>query len=122
MGGAAHLDFGRDLEERALKLLLLDPSRRLLAKNYRSKQGEIDLILEEQRATAIELVFVEVRARHERGLVGALESVGPKKRLKIQRTAHCFMTQYRGAAQSVRFDLIAFENDTWIHLQNAWTS
>jgi hypothetical protein len=31
-----------------------------------------------------------------------------------------FLIRYRGQAKSVRFDLLAWEADRWIHWKNLW--
>ena len=94
----------------------------LLAKNYRKKLGEVDLIFEERHHGTGEqdytvLVFLEVRAR--RG-GHALESVNWTKRQRIERTAQIFLNEYQGKAQCVRFDLLTYEKGEWRHYANAW--
>lgn len=76
-------------------------------KNYRSKQGEIDLIMMQND----EIVFVEVRLRSHRQFASALESVTPDKQKKIIQTAHCYLQQHQLTEKAnCRFDVIAFSD------------
>ena len=102
---------GRLAEERACQWFLAQGAgRSLLARNYRCKQGEIDLIFfEEPRA---ELVFIEVRFRSKRAWSAALESVTWQKRQRIRRAAEVFLAK-EGAryphARGMRLDVIALD-------------
>lgn len=75
---------------------------RLLERNYRCRNGEIDLIMDDSGT----LVFVEVRFRSLSSFGGALESVDARKRGRIIRTASHYLSRHRGA-QPTRFDVIA---------------
>ena len=52
------------------------------------------------------LVFVEVRYRASQRYGGALESVNPRKRIKLQIAASCFLKERR-CDQRARFDVAA---------------
>lgn len=89
----------------------------VLVRNYRVKGGEIDLVVE----WGIDLVFVEVRARISAGRwVRAEETVTFPKQLRIERAARQFLQTYRGRATGIRFDVLAWDGRSWIHLPRAW--
>ena len=77
----------------------------LLARNFRSRFGEIDLVVE--RAGVI--VFVEVRSRRGDRYGTALESVDRRKQLQIGRMALEFLARKRMLDRSARFDVVAIE-------------
>lgn len=75
-------------------------------RNYRSRFGEIDLIMEDGPT----LVFVEVRYRRHPGQGGAAASVGPRKRQRLLRTAALFLAEHsRHAQRPCRFDVVSFD-------------
>lgn len=114
---------GATAEKVALERLLASPGMKTLARNFRRRVGEIDLILEERLATGgCELVFVEVRARARDAWVDGVQSVDWRKRAKIEMTAAIFLRSYRGAARSVRFDVMAWNGTAWTHIRDAWRS
>jgi putative endonuclease len=107
---------GRAAEDAALALLQAR-GLSLLARNYRCRLGEIDLVMRDGDA----LVFVEVRARGSQQHGGAAASVDAHKQRRIQRAArHYLMTHPHAAELPARFDVVAIsgpdgENDTlWI--------
>ncbi len=75
---------------------------RILARQFRVRRGEIDLVAREGNT----LVFVEVKTRR-RGLPA--EAVTPEKQRRITRTARAFLRRYGmlEAAIPCRFDIIA---------------
>lgn len=75
-------------------------------RNYRSRFGEIDLIMEDGTT----LVFVEVRYRKHPTQGGAAASVGPRKRQRLLRTAALFLAEHSHHAQRpCRFDVVSFD-------------
>ncbi len=77
-----------------------------LLRNYRSRFGEIDLIMEDGPT----LVFVEVRYRRYPTQGGAAASVGPRKRQRLLRTASLFLAEHsRHAQRPCRFDVVSFD-------------
>ncbi len=98
-------------EDLALKWFLGSrPGSRLLARNFRCKQGEIDLIFWEEPLA--QLVFVEVRYRTERAWVGALASITWTKRQRLRRAIEVFLAR-EGArfarARGLRLDVLALD-------------
>ena len=79
---------------------------RLLQRNYRSRRGEIDLVLQDQDS----LVFVEVRYRREARFGSAAESVDRRKQSKLIACAQHYMQAYPGMArQPCRFDVVSVD-------------
>lgn len=76
-----------------------------VAQNYRSRFGEIDLIMRDGAT----LVFVEVRLRRNAGFGGAAASIDARKQQRIIRTAQ----QYLAAAAHTppcRFDAVLMDD------------
>ncbi len=98
-------------EDRALRYL---QARGLsaVARNYRCKTGEIDLVMRDAAGT---LVFVEVRARVARSTQrfgGAAASVTPAKQRRLIAAAEDFLAHHAGRPDEVpacRFDVIAID-------------
>jgi putative endonuclease len=74
---------------------------RLVAANYRSRFGEIDLIVENRTY----LVFVEVKVRKNDRFAEAREYVTSSKQDKIRTTALCYLADHETALQP-RFDVV----------------
>ena len=73
-------------------------------RNFRSRYGEIDLIMEDGEV----LVFVEVRSRGRTGFMDPAESVDRTKRARIARTADTWLRTRNGAPlPACRFDVVA---------------
>lgn len=76
----------------------------LLAQNWHSRYGEIDLILQQQQT----LIFAEVKLRQSNAYGGAVAAVTPAKQRKIIATAHDFLQQHpQYDAFDCRFDVLA---------------
>ena len=89
-----------------------------VARNYRCRGGEIDLIMHQGQT----LVFVEVRYRATSSHGGAASSVTRSKQHKIMLAARHYLKQHaiNEANQACRFDVIAFEGDQPAWIQNAF--
>ena len=74
---------------------------KLLAAGYRSRFGEIDLIVSDRKY----LVFVEVKLRKSGQFAKALEYVDRRKQDRIRTTAEVYLSQNPTALQP-RFDVI----------------
>ena len=92
---------GRLAEDRALTVLE-QAGLRLIERNYHSRYGEIDLIMEDGRT----VVFVEVRYRRSDRYGSAAESVNRQKQTKLILTAAAFLRDRRLNRPS-RFDVAA---------------
>lgn len=94
---------GGDAEERA-GAHLARHGLSIVARNYRTRMGEIDLVAREGDV----LVFVEVRMRSLGAFGGALESVTPRKQRRIQAAASLFLAQFPRPPRC-RFDVVALD-------------
>lgn len=100
--------FGRWAEHYA-RDFLLSKGLQLIQENYRSRFGEIDLIMQERDA----LVFVEVRARTRTDYGGAAVTVTRAKQRKIIRTAALYIQRVNMHNKAtVRFDVVSIEGQT----------
>lgn len=95
---------------------LLKAGYNIIARRYKTKFGEIDLIA--QRGTT--LCFVEVKIRQTES--EALESVTPRSQKRIELSALHFIATHESYANcDMRFDVIAITKPFKIlHLDNAW--
>lgn len=76
----------------------------LLARNYRSPHGEIDLVM----AHGETVVFVEVRFRTNAGFGTPAETVDARKQARLRATAEHFLQHDRRASnRPCRFDIVA---------------
>lgn len=116
MKAAPHLVAGQRTEDRALQILQR-AGLKLLSRNYRCPQGELDLVMDDGET----LVMVEVRYRRERGFGGAAESVGARKQDKLLRAAQHFLQQdARHRRRPLRFDVIAVTEGADGTAQTEW--
>lgn len=92
---------GRRAEDYALARLE-QAGLRLVDRNYRSRFGEIDIIMADGKT----LVFVEVRYRSSDRYGGAQESVNWRKQARLIKTAACFLREKR-LDLPTRFDIAA---------------
>jgi putative endonuclease len=98
---------GAHFEQRALRTLQ-KAGLKLVERNWRSRFGELDLVMRERDM----LVFVEVRYRRDARFGGAAASVGTAKRGKLLQAARGFLQAHpRFASLPCRFDVIAFDGD-----------
>ena len=96
---------GREAERQAAGLLE-GRGLRIVARNWRCRLGEIDLVAKEGST----LVFVEVRARASRSFGGAAESIGYAKRRKLIAAASLYLAARR-LDTACRFDAVLIEAD-----------
>lgn len=96
---------GEDYEARSAALLE-SYGFRIIARRYRCRVGEIDLIASDDHR----LLFVEVRARRSRSHGGAAASVTRAKQCKLARCAALFLSRHpQWRHLPCRFDVIAWE-------------
>ena len=101
---------GGEAEDRAARFLARQ-GLAILARNYRTRLGEIDLVARDGDT----LVFVEVRLRTSRACGGAAESVGSRKQRRIAAAARQYLARL-GREPACRFDVITLEErePTWM--------
>ena len=80
----------------------------ILARRYRRRGGEIDIVARDGQT----VVFVEVKARDGRAFGEAAEAVTAFKRRRITRLALDYMTRYRLANRPCRFDVVSIHFDS----------
>ncbi len=98
---------GDAFEERACAKLTA-AGLMLVARNFSTRFGELDLVLRDGDT----LVFVEVRYRRDARFGGAAASVTPRKRERLIRAARGFLRAHPQYAQcACRFDVVSFEGD-----------
>ncbi len=73
---------------------------KILARNYRIKYGEIDIIAENKKY----IVFVEVKTRHSGSMIQPYEAVDYKKQQRIIKTANAYITEHK-SDKYCRFDV-----------------
>ncbi len=94
---------GRRAERLALRYLERQ-GLELIARNYRCRAGEVDLVM----GHAGVIVFVEVRSRASPAFVSPKETVDRRKQQRLARVAAWFLSSHRGlAAHPVRFDVVS---------------
>lgn len=90
---------------------------RILARNYRVKAGEIDIIARDRE----ELVFVEVKYRASDRYGGASYAIPFRKQAVIRRVAQWYMKEHHIPQDSFcRFDAVLIDGEEITHIRNAW--
>lgn len=103
----ARKNFG-DSAERVAALHLEQNGYRILARNVRTRAGELDLIAED----ADGLAFVEVKARRGRNYGAPEEAITPRKQLQLVKLADAFIAEHQIYAERPwRIDVVAVELD-----------
>ncbi|HEX7342051.1 MAG TPA: YraN family protein [Rhodanobacteraceae bacterium] len=78
----------------------------LIARNYGTRHGELDLVMRDGET----VVFVEVRYRHDPHFGGAAASVTSHKRERLIRAAAGFLAAHPHYAHApCRFDVMCFD-------------
>ena len=100
-----------DAAEEAASVYLTQHGLRVIARNVRYPDGELDVIA----ADGPTLVFVEVRLRSSNTFGGAVASVDANKRRRVIRAAQHYLNAHtRGGQRSLppcRFDVIAADSN-----------
>lgn len=96
---------------------------RVLARNWHSRYGEIDVIA----ANAGYLIFLEVKTRAPGAMVGPLEAVTRLKQQKLIRTAQAYLLDHPTNLQP-RFDVMGIylsqdgrAMEHFVYLKNAFS-
>jgi len=93
--------------EDAAAALLSERGLRVVARNVRYRNGELDLVAEDGNV----LVFVEVRRRSSGEHGTPSESVTASKRTRVVRAARRWLVENpRFASREVRFDVVALQD------------
>jgi len=78
---------------------------RLIVQNYRSRFGEIDLIMQDDAT----VVFVEVRLRSNANFGGAAASIDARKQMRIISTAQQYLARL-ARVPPCRFDAVLLDD------------
>ncbi|MBC7781199.1 MAG: YraN family protein [Proteobacteria bacterium] len=81
----------------------------IVARNWRCRFGELDLVARESRPHDT-LVFVEVRARASAAFGGARASITAAKQLRLVRAAEVYRQFTRSEDLPCRFDVVVIED------------
>lgn len=106
---------GRAGEEAALRHLTAR-GLRLVARNWRCRYGEIDLILED----GPELVFAEVKTRRSTRFGTGAEAVGHGKQARLRHLAQFFLQGQPRPDVPCRFDVVEVTPDGGDGWQVRW--
>lgn len=96
---------GKRGEELACRFLKKDKYK-ILEKNYRARQGEIDIIAEDRGGV---LCFIEVKARSRADYGSAVEAVTPSKQKKLLATAFNYLESKKIGSKDMRFDIVTVD-------------
>lgn len=99
----SHQVAGRLAEDLAARYLVKQ-GLSVLARNFRCRGGEIDLVCRDGKT----LVFVEVRLRRNAHYGGAGASIDPAKQRRIILAARHFLAAHKAADGDCRFDCVLF--------------
>ena len=112
------LERGLEAEEEAMQWLK-SHGLQLLARNYRTRLGEIDLIMRDQN----EVVFVEVRLRLSKIYAPAAETIVLRKQQRIQKAAEHYLQRFHSSTlPNCRFDVMASDGKSWQWIKHAFTA
>ncbi len=114
LGGSGHIRLGR-VGERIAEAGYVRDGYRVLARNWRCRSGEIDLVLEGGGV----VVFCEVKARRSDAFGHPAEAVDARRIGRLRRAA----TEWLGAEagrRRVRFDVVAVLPDRVERLEGAF--
>ena len=97
--------FGKTGEDLAVRELT-SRGYAVLARRYRSRHGEIDIVCNDHGT----IVFVEVRARATGDFGPAAESVTRAKMRKVTAMAVDYLARHRLTNRPCRFDVVAIDD------------
>jgi putative endonuclease len=116
---------GRKGEDMAVAALQAS-GMEIIARNFRSKFGEIDIIAldpcpQDGASTGETIVFVEVKAWSAYGLEDLQYGVDSRKQRKIIETAKFFLSENRKYSKmAIRFDVVFVKDNSITHLASAF--
>jgi putative endonuclease len=108
---------GKEGEEQAVAAIKT-AGMEIIARNIRSKYGEVDIVALEGET----IVFIEVKSWNSYNFEDLQYSIDIKKQRKIIKTAKYFLSENRKYNKmTVRFDVIFVKNNSITHLASAFT-
>jgi putative endonuclease len=76
---------------------------KILARNYRCRGGELDIVA----ADGATVAFVEVKTRRTGAFGSPFDAVDHRKRARMTTAALTFVAEHRLAGRALRFDVVA---------------
>jgi putative endonuclease len=114
--GPSSASLGKKGEERAAASLKAS-GMKIIARNYRSKFGEVDIVAQCGEV----LVFAEVKAWSYFGVEDLQYGLNARKQQKIIKTAKYFLFENREYSNMpIRFDVLYVKNNDVTHLASAF--
>jgi len=105
---------GRSAREKGLQAeafacqFLLERGLTLVTRNYRTRRGEIDLIMQDGET----LVFVEVRARSRSRFMHAAETIDSQKQRRLIHAGRCYLRDNNLTERIIcRFDVVLLSGE-----------
>jgi len=107
---------GKEGEDKAAKALE-EAGMSIVARNFRGRTGEIDIIALDGET----LVFAEVKAWSVFGIESLTHSINRKKQGRIIETAKYFLSTHRQyGLRAIRFDVVFVGKEAVTHLASAF--
>ena len=78
---------------------------KLLARNYRSRHGEIDLVMQDGATIA----FIEVRMRSRTDFGNGAQSIDARKQTRLQCSAEHYLQRRASLLAPCRFDVVSVQ-------------
>ncbi len=118
--GREKLIFGKRGEDIASSFLEKN-NYKIIAKNYKTRLGEVDIIAKDREV----FCFIEVRARRNSSFCMPEESIVSRKQTQISKAALSYIRMHQLEDRPARFDIIAvlIQEDGGIkinHIKNAF--
>ena len=109
---------GKDGENAAAQFLIAK-GYNILARNFRSPRGEVDIICE----AAGTIVFVEVKRWSVFGMENLEYAISRRKQMRIAGAAQRYLAEeHHSADRDVRFDVVFVQDGRIEHLKGAFDS
>lgn len=102
VGRRVELGIGGEGEDLAARYLKKEKGYKLVARNWRYKQDEIDIIAKDGEV----LVFLEVKTSSIDGLVPTYYRVTKKKKSRLERACKAYVKGVRPCPKHFRFDIV----------------
>jgi len=107
------------ISENIAKNYLISKGYKLVGKNFRTRSGEIDLVMFDKKSS--QFVFVEVKSLKDENTISICETISRRKAFKIKQTANFWIqTKIRNSCQwRIDFIGIVLDNMRVVHIQSA---
>jgi putative endonuclease len=95
--------------EEAMAAWYLAQGYEIVARNWRTKSGEIDIVASRDGT----IVIVEVKARSSARFGTGLDAITPTKLARLHRLGRAFVREHNLVGQTMRVDVASWVNGTW---------